>query len=155
MYCTPWARLMKPITPKTSVSPAATRKSRTPNCRPFRACTSRSWVVTRRSAHAALGRVRIDVVFQHLAHGLGLELAVGPLDHLAQPEVLHRVVVHAEAEIAANGAEVRGLDRAAQRLLVRKAPSGLADRAVDQHGRIVALRGVAARDVVVGGLEVR
>src|SRR3954462_1887339 len=110
MYCTPCARLMKSITPKTSVRPAATRKSSTPNCRPLRACTSKSWVVMgvqpadsglRRpaaqrghrtaSAHAALGRPGVGVVLQHAAHRLGLEPAVRPLGHLAQPEILHGV----------------------------------------------------------------
>src|SRR6478672_6357088 len=98
MYCTPCARLMKSITPKTSVRPAATRKSSTPNCRPLSACTSKSWVVT--SAHAALGRPGVGVVLQHLPHRLGLELAVGALRHLAEPEILHRVVVGAELEVA-------------------------------------------------------
>src|SRR5215212_5839862 len=116
MYCTPCARLMKSITPKTRVSPAATRNSSTPNCRPFSACTSRRPVLMPRSvppppsAHAALGRPGVHVVLQHLAHGLGLELAVRTLRHAAQPEVLHRVVVGAEAEIATHGAEVGGLD---------------------------------------------
>src|SRR3954469_4717140 len=41
MYCTPCARLMKSITPKTSVRPAAIRKSSTPSCRPFRVWTMR------------------------------------------------------------------------------------------------------------------
>src|SRR3954464_4496946 len=41
MYCTPCARLMKSITPKTSVSPAAIRNSSTPSCRPLRVWTMR------------------------------------------------------------------------------------------------------------------
>src|SRR6476620_10041174 len=138
MYCTPCARLMKSITPKTSVRPAATRKSSTPNCRPLRACTSRSWTVmnagpadrglrrpaarsghrTVPSAHAALGRPGVGVVLQHAAHRLGLELAVGAPGHLAQPEILHRVVVGAELEIAADGAEIRRPQRRPQRVLV-------------------------------------
>src|SRR6476661_1866730 len=41
MYCTPCARLMKSITPNTSVRPAAIRNSSTPSCRPFRVWTIR------------------------------------------------------------------------------------------------------------------
>src|SRR5262245_41095437 len=41
MYWTPCARLMKSMTPKTSVSPAAIRNSSTPNCSPFSNCTMR------------------------------------------------------------------------------------------------------------------
>ena len=41
MYWTPCARLMKSITPNTSVSPAAIRNSSTPSCRPFRVWTMR------------------------------------------------------------------------------------------------------------------
>ena len=40
MYWTPWARLMKSITPNTTVSPAATKNSNTPSWRPFSNCTS-------------------------------------------------------------------------------------------------------------------
>src|SRR5262245_40142028 len=40
MYCTPCARLMKSITPNTSVSPAAIRNSSTPSCSPLSTCTS-------------------------------------------------------------------------------------------------------------------
>src|ERR1700716_678060 len=42
MYCTPWARLMKSMTPNTSVSPAATRNSRTPSCSPLKHWTTNS-----------------------------------------------------------------------------------------------------------------
>src|SRR3954462_635230 len=99
MYCTPWARLMKSITPKTSVSPAATRNRSTPSCSPFSAWTSSRPVVTARSAHPARGGVGIDRVGEDLARLRGLELAVGTLRHLAQPEILHREMVGAEAKI--------------------------------------------------------
>src|SRR5690349_2690002 len=152
MYCTPCARLMKSITPNTSVSPAATRKSSTPNCSPFSTCTSRSCVVIpcgadAASAHAAFGGPGVHVVLQHLPHSLGLELAVGALRHLAQPEVLHRELIGAEAEPAAHRGEVRGGDRLAQRVLVGELAAHLADCAVEQEGRVVAVRGVGRRDV--------
>src|SRR4051812_48423055 len=41
MYCTPCARLMKSITPNTSVSPAAIRNRMIPNCSPLRVWTRR------------------------------------------------------------------------------------------------------------------
>src|ERR1700738_3865316 len=41
MYWTPCARLMRSITPNTSVSPAAIRNSSTPSCSPLRICTKR------------------------------------------------------------------------------------------------------------------
>src|SRR5437764_9868911 len=53
MYCTPCARLMKSITPNTSVSPAAIRNSSTPSCRPFRVCTKRSVMLMRRASSLA------------------------------------------------------------------------------------------------------
>src|SRR4051812_8183573 len=49
MYCTPWARLMKSITPNTSVSPAATRNSSTPSCNPLKHWTTNSEVDMGRS----------------------------------------------------------------------------------------------------------
>src|SRR6185295_3924164 len=49
MYCTPWARLMKSITPNTSVSPAATRNNSTPSCSPLNSCTTNSAVDMGRS----------------------------------------------------------------------------------------------------------
>src|SRR3954447_12754285 len=44
MYCTPCARLMKFMTPKTSVSPAAMRNRRMPSCSPLSTCTMNSVV---------------------------------------------------------------------------------------------------------------
>src|SRR6516225_9901850 len=41
MYWAPCARLMKSITPNTSVRPAATRNKRTPSCSPLRIWTAR------------------------------------------------------------------------------------------------------------------
>ena len=39
MYSEPCARLISPITPNTSVSPAAIRNSITPNCTPLSSCS--------------------------------------------------------------------------------------------------------------------
>ncbi len=42
MYTEPWARLMSPMMPNTSVRPAAIRNSMTPSCSPFRTCSRNS-----------------------------------------------------------------------------------------------------------------
>src|SRR6266508_6579655 len=39
MYCTPCARLIKSMTPKTRVRPEAIRNRRTPSCNPLSTCT--------------------------------------------------------------------------------------------------------------------
>src|SRR6266705_288678 len=44
MYCTPCARLIKSMTPKTRVRPEAIRNSRTPSCSPLSTCTMKSVV---------------------------------------------------------------------------------------------------------------
>jgi hypothetical protein len=40
IYRDPWARLIKPITPKISVRPADIKNNIIPNCRPFRICSA-------------------------------------------------------------------------------------------------------------------
>src|SRR5215470_13452573 len=57
MYCTPCARLMKSITPNTSVRPAAIRNKRTPSCSPLRIWTARR-VVDMRDPRRAVISVR-------------------------------------------------------------------------------------------------
>src|SRR5216683_2175513 len=98
MYCTPCARLMKSITPNTSVRPAATRNRRTPSCSPLRIWTARRVVDMsdpRRAVISVLGEraacaprtrgislhrtilgVRIGVVLEFLLVDLRLELRV-------------------------------------------------------------------------------
>src|ERR1700674_2865736 len=108
MYCTPWARLMKSITPNTSVSPAATRNSRMPSCSPLNSWTRKraadmgcrqgslgsdpSRIRSRQERQRrcegsdpvcllqrALAGVAVGGVREHLLHDLRLELAVGAL----------------------------------------------------------------------------
>src|SRR5438128_12650907 len=99
--------------PNTTVSPAASRKSISPNCSPFRHC-SRMRAPLTSSFHLAVAGVRVGVVAEDRAHG-----AVGHvprrilLDH-AQVVVLDRIVVGVEAEAAANGLEIGLLERLAQ-----------------------------------------
>src|ERR1700674_614815 len=131
MYCTPWARLMKSITPNTSVSPAATRNSRTPSCSPLKHWTTNRAVDMgdpgsdpsrrRRRARAndggegsdpvsllqlAVFGVAVALALENLLHDLGLELAVGALGHLHEIEVLHREAVGVELEWSAHRLEV-------------------------------------------------
>src|SRR5574337_1075368 len=118
MYCTPCARLMKSITPNTSVSPAAIRNSSTPSCRPLRVWTTTSarGTVRWRSAHLAVLDVRVGHVAEHLLDDLGLVAAVGALRDLGQVEVLDGIVVGVEAELAAQRLEVGLHQRRAQRI---------------------------------------
>src|ERR1700730_6119620 len=128
MYWTPWARLMRSITPNTSVSPAAIRNSSTPSCSPLRICTKRrvdirslfGCRIRNRTPHRAVLRVDVLVIAEHLLGDLGLELAVLALRRLHQIEVLDRIVIVAELEIAAQRLEVRFLERGAHGVLVGK-----------------------------------
>src|SRR5215467_9776736 len=104
--------------PKTSVSPAAIKKSITPYCRPLRVCSStRPRVIATRAPgerkgarrsraprsaprasalplHRALGRVGVLVVFEDGLLDLHHQLAARILDRLQEIEVLDREVVH-------------------------------------------------------------
>src|ERR1043166_5556145 len=171
MYWTPWARLMRSITPNTSVRPAAIRNSSTPSCSPLRICTKRrddmiqttddggpttdsrgnpilwSSVVCPPSSallHLAVLRVGVLVIREHLLGDLGLELAVLALRHLDQIEVLDGIMIVAEFEIAAQRLEVGLLERGAQRVLVGEVAFDGRDRAVDQLRRVIGLERVGA-----------
>src|SRR5947209_2670461 len=91
--------------PKTSVSPAAIRKSITPYCRPLSVCSStRAGVIDTRAPsepptarlplHRALGGVGILVVLEHGLLDLHHELAARILHGLQEIEVLDREMVH-------------------------------------------------------------
>src|SRR5262249_61582128 len=106
MYWTPCARLMKSITPNTSVRPAAIRKSRTPNWRPFRTWTTKRPVDIAPVRHVllfhrAIFGVRICEVGENLFFDLGLEFAIRALRNFDQIEILDRVVVGVELEAPA------------------------------------------------------
>src|SRR3989442_1671978 len=95
--------------PKTSVSPAAMRKSITPNCKPLRPCSTISRNVmgdekggasgsrprrparaSRLPLHRTLLVVGVPVALEHGLLDLHGELAVGHLHGLEQIEVLDR-----------------------------------------------------------------
>src|SRR5215204_3377102 len=122
MYCTPCARLMKSITPNTSVSPAAIRNRMIPNCSPLRVWTRRrvadidrgriansEWRIGTFYSPLAAGlarrlavlRIHVAVVLEDLLDDLGLELAVRAPCDLHQVEVLDRIAVGVELERAA------------------------------------------------------
>src|SRR5215831_21233778 len=84
------------MTPKTSVSPAASRNSMRPNCRPFSACSrTRTPAMEGAAASAALHRA-----------GLHVRVAV-----VLQDRLVERLVDQAALAVAADGADVVVLDR--------------------------------------------
>src|SRR5688572_30588075 len=106
--------------PSTSVRPAASRNSMTPSCTPLSNCSKMSAKVMKKRAptsrpfpgwpfslplHLALFVIGVLVVFEHLLLDVHRD-ALGCLrilDRLEQVEVLDRVVVVVELEIAADG----------------------------------------------------
>src|SRR6266508_732779 len=101
--------------PKTSVSPAAIRKSMTPSWRPFRAWTSR--IMGSDPLHLALLGVDVGVVREDEAPADQLEVAA-LLHHLAEVEVLDREVVGVVIEGPAHRLEVGLAEGGPQALLV-------------------------------------
>src|SRR5262252_10162553 len=100
MYREPCARLTRFMMPKTSVSPAAMRKSMTPNCRPLSVCSRTRAQLTagrapppRLPLHRALGDVGVLVALEDGLLDLHRELAVRGLHGLEQVEVLDREVI--------------------------------------------------------------
>src|ERR1700733_384281 len=111
MYWTPWARLMKSITPNTSVRPAAIRNSSTPSWSPFRVWTMSSVVDIGRTQaggrsiniaargprasprwprgllHLAILDMRVGVILEYFLGDLGFEFAVRTLGDFDQIEV--------------------------------------------------------------------
>src|SRR5215475_2404733 len=154
MYWTPCARLMKSITPNTSVSPAAIRKSRTPNWSPFRIWTTTSPVdiaAVRPFSlfHRTVFGVRIGVSGKHLFIDLSFELAVWPLRHLHLIEILDRIVIGVELEGTTQRGEVRLHQCRTQCVPIRGISFGKLQRAIDEQSCIVGLEGVSRRNRVV------
>src|SRR5437899_5074040 len=155
--------------PKTSVSPAAIRKSITPYCSPLSVCSrTRERVIDTRAPgqtkgarpgraprssprlvslplHRALAGVRILVVLEDGLLDLHHELAARILHGLQEVEVLDREVVHVVLVRPARRLVVDLAHRGDHALLVREIALHRADRAVDQHDAVVALRAVERR----------
>src|ERR1043165_1445664 len=161
MYSEPCARLTMFMMPSTSVSPAAIRNSITPYCRPFSSCSKTSAKVIKKGRCRALSRSRapsplhlavlvvgVLVLLERLLHDVhGDAVLVVGLDRLQQVEVLDRVLVVVELELAAHRVVVRLAHLAHQRLRVLQVALGAAHRRVDQHDGVVALRAVVGRRV--------
>src|SRR4030095_1514005 len=111
--------------PSTSVSPAAIRNSMTPYCRPFSSCSKTSPQVMAKikgarapllkgsvfrnlPLHLAILVVGVLVLLERLLHDVHRHaVLVRRLHRLQQVEVLDRVVVVVELELASHRAVVR------------------------------------------------
>ncbi|MPN52669.1 hypothetical protein SDC9_200331 [bioreactor metagenome] len=76
--------------------------------------------------------------------------AVRRLDHFTHVQILDRILIVVEAEVAANGLELGRLERGAERGLVLDLAADFLDCAVQQQGGIIGLGGVHGRDASVG-----
>src|SRR5580765_5150295 len=170
MYSEPCARLTMFMMPSTSVSPAAIRNSMTPYCRPFSSCSKTSAPVMNEKGrsralfpgappcsplHLAVLEIGVLMLLERLLHDLHRRavLVVG-LHRLEQVEVLDRVLVDVELELAADRVVVRLAHRHHQGLAVLQVALGGAHRRVDQHDAVVALRAVVGGRVAELLLEV-
>ncbi len=89
------------------------------------------------------------ILERHAEGAVGVDVAL--LHHLAHVDVLDRVVIGVEAEIAAHGGEIGRFQRLAEGFpLVH---IGLLHRAQQKIGRIIALAGVKRGEAAVFGLE--
>src|SRR6185369_2037791 len=149
MYSEPCARFTMFMMPSTSVSPAAIRNSITPYCSPFRSCSKTSPQVMAQKIraparpysrnlsknlpfHLAVLVVGVLVLLERLLHDLHRHaVLVRRLDRLQQVEVLDRVLVVVELELAAHRVVVRLAHLAHQRLRVLQVALGAAHARVD------------------------
>src|SRR5262249_45757513 len=160
MYWTPCARLMKSITPNTSVSPAAIRKSRTPNWSPFRIWTTTSpvdiaLVQPPSLFHRTVFGIWIGVSGKHLFIDLSFEPTVPSLRHLHLIEILDRVVIGVELERTTQRREVSLHQCRTQRVLIRGISLGKFERAIDEKSGMVRLECIGRRNCAVLLLVVR
>src|SRR6185369_7203560 len=155
MYSEPCARLIMSITPNTSVSPAASRYSMKPSCRPLSACSIRKRPLTAALfGHLALLRIRVAAIPQdRFAERLVDQAALPVAAHRAHIVVLDRVLVVVEFEGSAHRVESGGPQRAPHGFLVLQISLDVAYRGVDELGGIVALRRVERGHALVLFLE--
>src|SRR5688572_18590859 len=158
MYSEPCARLIMSMRPNTSVSPAASRNSISPNWMPFSVCSRKSVRVMKQkrvrpaphplpvnllcsSLHLAVFGPEVDVVVQHRADPLVDDAAFVVLDDLAHVVVLDRRAVGRRLPVAARGLDLRrrAHQRGAEGLLVFDLAFGALHRGVDDQRRGVAL----------------
>src|SRR5690606_38811326 len=135
MYMEPWARFTKFMMPNTSVSPAAMRNRRTPNCRPLSA-----WIMKRlkltihpcrlcgRSAQTALGRALLQVALRRkVSAGCDMHPAGGTqhgfavfIHHIHAVERRVGEMVGIELEVPPDGIEIGFFECCNKGLLVGK-----------------------------------
>src|SRR3954469_12492023 len=101
--------------PNTSVRPAASRNSISPNCRPFSAC-SRIRIQDKALLHRAVLHVGVAAVLEDGADGLVDEASLRVLADHAQVVVLDWHLVAVELEGAAHRLEARRFHRLPHRL---------------------------------------
>src|SRR5882724_2841169 len=143
--------------PKTSVSPAAMRKSMTPYCRPLSVCSrtraqltaGRAPPTPRLPLHRALGGVGVLVALEDSALDLHREIAIRALHGFEQIEVLDREVVRVVRVRPPRRLVVGPAHRRDHALLVGEVALHRPDRAVDQQDSVVALGAVEDRYLAV------
>src|SRR5712664_3176997 len=113
--------------PNTSVSPAASRNSISPNCRPLSACSVMR-IQGKQLLHGAFLDVGVPMILEHGADGLVDEAALRVLADHAQVVVLDRHLVAVELEGAAHRVEPRRPERLPHRLDVLDPAPGVAHR---------------------------
>ena len=99
---------MNPITPKTSVNPAAISNKRSPYCSPFKQRIRKSvkdmvtWNKPQHLAgahlllHAAITCEAVFIILNDCANERGMEFAIFALHHLEGMKVLHGIMVVVE-----------------------------------------------------------
>src|SRR3954468_1978738 len=144
-----WLRFIKSMMPKTSVSPAATKKSRSASWTPLSVCSMKSDiepVIKLRlslcfvSLHRTLLVKGILHVCIHRAKRLHCVIALSILDDFLSIEILYREVIAIVPKFAANRLEFRLLQRSPECVLVVELTVRRDDGARDQHRRVVVLR---------------
>src|SRR5262249_1300573 len=157
MYSEPCARFTRSMMPNTSVRPAASRNSSSPNCKPFRHCSTISsiewsgWCPARgqrtakgrlpsssavrsRSLHRALVVKIILAVLDDGRRRLERQVAVRILHHVLQVEVLDRNVIVAVLVRPAHRGVVRLAHLVAHGVLLARVALHGDHRAVDEVG---------------------
>src|SRR5688500_13198480 len=123
--------------PNTSVRPAASRNSISPNCRPLSPC-SRIRIQDRSALlHAAFLDVGIAVVLEHRADGLVHQAALRVLAHHPEIVVLDGILVAVELERAAHGVELGRSERLAYRFYVLDLAFHVAHRGVEEQRSVI------------------
>src|SRR5438067_8610323 len=164
MYSEPCARLIMSMMPNTSVSPAASRNSISPNCTPFRDCSRKRIadmkigtvpIFPARLLHRAVFEPEVAVVLEDGADLAVDDAPVAVLDQRAHVVILDRRAVRRLLPRPARrlGALGRLHQRGAERSCVLDLALGVAHRLVDDQRGGVALLGEERGQALVLLLE--